>query len=481
MNDNQNVCLDNQQGFEIKNNKFCLHLNEDKSEATLTVYDIGRLITVQDALAFLKSNEILEFDKKTIDEIFSQKKFNQPILIARGILVQNGLDSRIEVLADLVSHINPEINDDGTVDFKNIRSIPTVKKGVVVARKIPPTTGVDGVDVYGKTIRAYHGKSLIPPLGTNVAFSLDDPNSVIAEKSGHILLNEDGLLEIRDILIVDGDVDYSTGNIDFDGTVIIHGDVKTNFKVKADGNIEIEGSVEDSEIISTKSVIVKGGFIGKGHGLIKSDEDVTIHHVNNQRIEALGDIIIGEEALNAELQAGHDLKILGKKGAIIGGNTYAVNKIETRIAGVESGVITVLSAGVNKEMMLRIRELEGLIEKNEENLKKIKQNVYNLFRIKLDKKTLPSDKELLLEHLKKAQVNLPAQIERMKAELNQLMKDKEKYRYSALEVIDTVHAKTRVVMGEDTLELKETFHCAVFLAEKGSVSMFIKGKRVKFT
>ena len=46
------------------------------------------------------------------------------------------------------------------------------------------------------------------------------------------------------VYVVPGDVDFSTGNIDFIGSVKVMGSVRNGFSVKAEGNVEIMGRLE---------------------------------------------------------------------------------------------------------------------------------------------------------------------------------------------------------------------------------------------
>ncbi len=463
--------------IEIKSNKFLLKFDKDRTLAYLTVFEIGRLVTLDETKVFLRKNGVSNFFEKKLEEYFLKKRFNEEILIAQGKPVKHGENRRLKVLVNLHPEFKPKILEDGKVDFKNIQSIPMVKKGDIVAEILPPTKGEDGIDINGNPIKAKDGENVALPLGDNLR-EIPEKNIVVAEKSGHILFNEDGILEVHDVLIIDGNVDYSVGNIDFEGSIIIEGDVKSGFIVKAKGDIEIKGLVEDAVIETEQSVTVKAGFIGKNRGKIKAGQDVKVHHIDNEVIEAGNDIIVGEEIINSELTAGRDIIVIGKKGAIIGGYVYAKNKIETKIAGAKTGIPTILSAGVSKELMERSRELDFLIKKNQENLKKIKQNLYELVRLQIDNKLTP-EKEKLLNYLRKAQMALPKQIQVYQEEYEKIKKIKERFKYSYIEVKDIVYPKVKIIMGEDILELREVFKDAIFRLEKGSISLFIKNKRVK--
>jgi uncharacterized protein (DUF342 family) len=65
-----------------------------------------------------------------------------------------------------------------------------------------------------------------------------------------------GQLTVDVIYHISGDVDYSTGNVKFDGAILIDGDVRSGFRVDATGSIYINGSVEAAEVYSEKGDIV---------------------------------------------------------------------------------------------------------------------------------------------------------------------------------------------------------------------------------
>ena len=52
-------------------------------------------------------------------------------------------------------------------------------------------------------------------------------------------------------------VDNNVGNIRFDGTVLVRGNILNGFKVEADGDVQVNGVVEGGYIENTGNVIVK--------------------------------------------------------------------------------------------------------------------------------------------------------------------------------------------------------------------------------
>jgi len=62
-------------------------------------------------------------------------------------------------------------------------------------------------------------------------------------------------------------VDFVTGNIFFNGNVVVCGTVLDGFEIKADGDIIVSKIVESATLTAGRDVIVKGGVLGRGKGL----------------------------------------------------------------------------------------------------------------------------------------------------------------------------------------------------------------------
>jgi len=140
--------------------------------------------------------------------------------------------------------------------------IQEVNKGDTLVLKIPFTKGIDGFDVFGHIIKATPGRDIKLPTGKNTVLSADGLK-LLADKDGVISFS-DSNVDILDIITIDGNVDFSTGNISHKGDVFIKGDVLPDFKVIAGGDIKIGGVVEGAYIESEKgSVIIHSGVLGK--------------------------------------------------------------------------------------------------------------------------------------------------------------------------------------------------------------------------
>lgn len=166
------------------------------------------------------------------------------------------------VLQDFVEVMDPV--DTGSeqqrVDFFASK-IKLVSEETVLARKIPGTLGVHGIDVFGRILPA-------PPLADfqfvakkNVRIS-DDGLEVVSTCAGLPVRVNTNTYMVEHVYILNQDLDLTIGSIDFPGDVYIYGDVQDGMRIKADGKVEIWGSVSHAEIRAEKGLTVHKNFMG---------------------------------------------------------------------------------------------------------------------------------------------------------------------------------------------------------------------------
>ena len=85
-----------------------------------------------------------------------------------------------------------------------------------------------GIDIFGNKIDFLPVNAFFQ-VGNNITIS-EDKLSLIANIDGCLFIKS-GVLHVDDVYQIRGDVDFHTGNIDFNGDVIIGGDVKSGFQI----------------------------------------------------------------------------------------------------------------------------------------------------------------------------------------------------------------------------------------------------------
>ena len=284
----------------------------------------------------------------TIKDIITFKRYNMNLEIARGKLPVTGRDGYYDLFFKTELDNKPVIKEDGSVDYKNVQLIEMVEKDQVVARYEPPLAGEDGIDVYGKTIVARKGAALAPLTGNGI-LRLSDEKTYIAATSGKIEM-QGNKINIYPIYIVNGDLDLNTGNIDFNGDVIVHGNVCSMFSIKARGNIEISGLVENARIEAGGDVIIKGGMNGNKQGTVIAGGNLYGSFFEGANILCKGKIS-ANYLYHCNTQADGDIVLDGKYNKIIGGKTVSRMLICAHEIGTIKGVETIVQVGTTEEIL----------------------------------------------------------------------------------------------------------------------------------
>jgi len=184
---------------------------------------------------------------------------NVSAVVAKGRPPIDGVDSRIKYFFLQHSCRNPDFDTDKKVNIMDHTIIPTVEVGEILAEKvIPAIPGMDGMTVTGEVIKARPAKEAVFKAGKGAV--LLDNNRIVAAISGRPIL-EKGVVSVNPVLTIPSDVSVETGNIRFDGDVVVKGDVKDGLRVIAGGNIIIYGNCYHATIKGGRNVEIYGRVI----------------------------------------------------------------------------------------------------------------------------------------------------------------------------------------------------------------------------
>lgn len=396
-------------------------------------------------------------DESKIKEIVKNPILKEPLLVAQGIPPVNGEDAQIEYkLEEGVDEKRPLILEDGTVNYKDVKVFKIVKAGDILAIKSVPTKGKSGRDVFGNEIRAKDGKDVRFILGKNVLLS-DDGLKVIASRDG-IPLIHDGMLEVSQFLEIKGDVDYSTGNIDFPGDVEIKGGVAPAFYVRAKGNIKINGVVEAADVNSEGNIECLG-IKGRGKGLITAKGNIKVRFLENAVLECDGDLYVDGSIVNSKVRAGGKVEVTGNVGQIVGSNVMAGLSIMAREIGSDMAVTTRMEVGVNPRIRDKIKMLSSQIYVQKQNLEKISSLIKLLEDTKKKNNNfLPADKAEKYDQAKATRLEIYKNLSEMIAEVRQLEESTSTYaKESKIIALSKIHPSTEIIIGGKRLIVDREF------------------------
>ncbi|MER2492837.1 DUF342 domain-containing protein [Catenovulum sediminis] len=207
-------------------------------------------------------------------------------VIAHGQQPIKGDDSWFEALSKNARErvLQPQEAENGKVDMRDLGELISVKVGDAIMRRHPPTKGKSGFNVLGDALLATPGEWLEFEAGSGCVVSPTDKNLLVAEMAGLPYLSEQGA-RIDNVLELKG-VDVSTGHIDFEGGVIVNGDVAEGMRLKAKGDVTIAGFVENARLEVDGDVTVLKGIIGRK----VTDEVVTQETEFSCNVQATGNV-----------------------------------------------------------------------------------------------------------------------------------------------------------------------------------------------
>lgn len=304
------------------------------------------------------------------------------VVAARGQPAQDGQDARFELLIEVVRERVPHTNAQGLIDFRELGAIPVVEVGQALMRRIPSTPGIDGCDVRGQALPAKPGQELkfAEPLG-GTTFDPSDPDLLRAAVKGQPVHLGNGVL-VEQVVRLER-VDIASGNIDFDGSVQVDGDVMSGMQVKASGDIVVKGAVDGGLLQAGGDVQVAGGIIANAR--VQAGGAVSARFVEYAQIEAATTITVEDMVLQSDLQALNQVVIGVKspqRGRLIGGSTRAMLLVQVpQLGGGTASTVTRVQVGVNPRLNERHRQLSELAEKqcaDEDKLKKLVQHLAKL-------------------------------------------------------------------------------------------------------
>lgn len=307
-------------------------------------------------------------DREKIEAMVAEKYYDHECLIAEGIPAQDGEDAYFKYYFDVDFNKKPTHRPDGTVDYWSIHSIELVEEGQRIAEYVEPVNGSNGMSVKGKLLTAKRGRPLPPLTGKGFDRSQDN-RTYTANTNGKIEMQR-GRILISQVHEVHGDVGLTTGNIDFRGDVIIHGNVPTGAVIKATGTITIDGTVEGCLIDANKDVIIRGGMLGNGKGVIKTRGNLFVKFLEYATVNAEGSVET-DSAINCHIDSNDKVYLSGKRASVVGGVIHAAKGVEAFNFGNDLGVKTEIFVGVNWEVKRQLAYHENCVKEAEDIIAKI--------------------------------------------------------------------------------------------------------------
>ncbi len=228
------------------------------------------------------------------------------LIIARGRLPVHGQPGKLRMEVALDVRPGKE-RSDGSIDFKERNMFVAVKKNQLLARQVPATAGMPGLNIFGHEVPQIRGQELVLNPGADLLFD-EKSGEIRAAFAGVVSAVGGNAVKVTDRQVIAKDVDYSTGNITSKAAVEIKGTVRSGFSVSADGNVLIGGDLEGGYVDCGANVVVRGGVTGK-KSFIRARGEVEILFIEEGGIKSGGSISVARQTYFADLRSDGSITI----------------------------------------------------------------------------------------------------------------------------------------------------------------------------
>lgn len=455
--------------------RISVRASEDGLKAYITLYMPESDLSIENRSNLVK--EILEALYEAgitfgIDNSVLAGQLNPRVkyLIAEGTPPINGTDAEIKLYE--ISALKPQLIDYGKVNHYELNLINQIKTGEWLGERKEPTQGKPGKTVQGKTIPPLPGHNL-PLLHDRTSVQeryKDGVTTLYAKKNGAVYFKGD-TIGVYDYLEIKGDVDFSTGNINFDGYLSVKGTIEDNFSVTSINDLEILGDygVGAADYIYSVegNIYIKGGITGKNKTVIRCKKNLYVKFLSDITVECGGSVYVGFYCMNSNVRA-KQVIVESPKGKIIGGKIDADIQVSSAIIGNKAESRTIIKVrGFNRS------ELKSELDMTLSSLQELKESVARINQ-KLQNYSSSG-------HLNKDQIIVYENLKNKYAQSKKLIKDFE-YKSKAInEYLNTpgegsVIIRTRI-FPKVRLEIKN--QSEEFLNPESLITYYYKDNEIK--
>ncbi len=399
--------------MQVEISAFHMELYE-RAELGLSATELKRDIVAQGILSGMQDPLW-----QTIAEHLDRKESLKGLVVAKGLPPVAAAEPFLELipLTGIGSESGPGIPpaqpQHRAVNMRDRQPSQFASAGQVVGKISYRTPAIPGQDVYGRALGAASPDHGIIEIGTGL--ELMDSGLLKATIDGIPLLEGPTKAGMQPAYVHNGDVNLTTGNIRFSGSVHIKGNVEQGSILEVGGDLVIDGMVQGGCIRCQGSVRIAGGFIGNENLRSQVKGDLQAQFLEHVHLDCRGSITAQQSIVGCYLSVGGNLIILAQDGQYLGGKLVVSGEMQVAFLGKEDASKTHIILGASWIEMVRIQHQERRIQA----LEKLAQ-IQTLEQLKWQnpKRLSPTERPLAKERLQ----SLKEREQKLKLILEQMRK-----------------------------------------------------------
>lgn len=318
---------------------------------------------------------IAGLDQDALAKAASPEGYMRLTKVAQGLAALRGKDGRIVDLVTPPEENEYEEDERGRIDFAEKRWIVNVTPNQRLCEIFQPTEGRDGFDVFGHRLDGRPGRPVGRVNGANTAFSTDG-RYLVSTTDGQVVRMGDRYT-VSQVLTINGNIDYSTGNIRANGSVVIYGNVMPTFHVQARHDVIIHGTVEGATVVAGHDLTILGGVTASREGFVHAGHDLRCKFMENAKAYCGGDAYF-ENLILCTVSAEGSIYVTSGRGSVVGGSLVAMGDIRIGTLGNRTYRASQIRIQQTRDFMERKSRCNADLEEARDAWKTADENVSRL-------------------------------------------------------------------------------------------------------
>jgi uncharacterized protein (DUF342 family) len=308
-----------------------------------------------------------------LDLTESEDGLAEPFVVATGRPAEEGKDEEF-VWDEKFDRHATDWQDDAPVNYYERGSVTVVDEDTILGTVTALVPAKDGIDVRGEAIKPCSVPERLELCDT-VRRAEDNPSQIVSNVPGKIVLCG-AKLRIEEVLRIEGDVDFSTGNIKSPAAVHVTGAVPDRFEVRSAKSITVGTVIEAAHIEAAGEVTARGGIVGRNAGKVRAGGRIVAKFCSEADLFAEGDVLIGNQLLNSRVHARG--KLVAEHSAVLGGHIYAAGGADVGVLGCDSCIPTHVFVGTRPDVLVACAAMEERLRPAREAVERVREKVQPL-------------------------------------------------------------------------------------------------------
>ncbi len=318
-------------------------------------------------------------DHDAVTALLAERRYGVPVLVASGTPPTHGTSRKITYRFN-TNRGKPYLEMEfGRINLKELNFIEHCKENELLAELLPPVPPVNGETVTGRVLPAEtETREVQLNGGANTRLS-SDRTQLYATCDGNVRLDEHRRVVVEPVVQV-RNVNYETGNIYFDGSVVVEGHVADGFIVEAGGDIQVGKGVGKARLQAGRNILLKTGMNGNGEGELECDGDLFSRYIESCQVACRGNILVEEAIMHSQVTVWKHCVLNGRRSEIIAGSLIVGGSVWCKKLGNLNEVRTRVALGVPPDLLLEYRNAKHGLETQQEKLNDTEDKLEKLKR-----------------------------------------------------------------------------------------------------